>query len=164
MISQERLKDLIDYNADTGEFKRFLKNGARTAGSVNSQGYLHIMLDKKLYKAHRLAWLYTYGDFPDGQIDHVNQDRADNRLSNLRVVDNAENNKNRSICSNNKSGVLGVSYWNKANRWEVKIAENKRNKRLGLFSDFFEAVCARKSAENRLGYHTNHGKRGSLNG
>ena len=99
-ISQDLLQDLFDYNQDTGEFIRRVSVGSRgqagaVAGSVDGHGYVDIMINRKLYKAHRLAFLYMGGSFPLEEVDHINGVRGDNRWANLRPVTRQENMQNR---------------------------------------------------------------------
>ncbi len=160
------LKDLLFYNPETGVFlHRKRRTGVpfagMVAGSVNTtrgEHYYQICLQGKNWKAHRLAWLYVYGEFPKGDIDHINGDRLDNRISNLRDVTKSENCKNKTLRVDNKSGVSGV-YWNKGGaKWHVQIAVNGKRKHLGFFSDLDEAIRVRREAEVKYGYHSNHGR------
>jgi len=180
MISQSELKEFLSYNANTGLFvwkdrdriwfKTDLsynawngKHAGNVAGSVARQrhaDYVVITIHDKAYKAHRLAWLYIHGKMPDNQIDHIDGNGLNNRESNLRDVNCSENGKNRSLQKNSTSGVLGVVYKNNKNKWDARIYINKRQKHLGSYDDFFEAVCRRKSAEIKHGYHKNHGRPG----
>lgn len=112
MITQERLKELLNYNPDTGDFTiktsrvcRGIKDSV--AGWLESTGYIRICLDYKKHSAHRLAFLFIEGRFPN-RIDHINHIRNDNRWVNLREVTHQENSKNQSINSKNTSGVMGV--------------------------------------------------------
>lgn len=162
MITQKRLKELLSYDPDTGLFTNRNTRGPKAmagciAGSVDSHGYWQIHTYGKVYRAHRLAWLYVYGEFPAHEIDHINGARLDNRLNNLRSVTRAENSRNQGIRSANTSGVCGVSWYKDAKKWRADIGHKGNQIHLGSFSDKFEAICARKSAENRLGYHKNHG-------
>ena len=115
MITQKELKDLLHYDPETGVFT-WLKSGkgrkanGETRGLTN--GYFTIRINWRQYKAHRLAWLYVYGVWPKGQIDHINHNTTDNRIANLREVTNQENHRNMSLSKNNTSGVTGV-YWGK---------------------------------------------------
>lgn len=114
MITQERLKDLLRYNSETGVFTWCKKRGNVKAGSVagcvNGHGYQLIRLDKTLYKAHRLAWLYVYGEWPKADIDHINSMKSDNRIVNLRDVTRAENKQNLIVpYAGSSSGFLGVT-------------------------------------------------------
>lgn len=159
MITQEELKELFHYDKDSGLFtytySRGNKKSGDIAGTVNKDGYVHIKINKKIYKAHRLAWLYEYGYMPD-YIDHENHSRCDNRISNLCETTYAENNKNESLPSNNESGVIGVHF--RKNRWIAQIGIEDKKIHLGSFLEFSEAVNARKNAEVLYGFHENHGK------
>ena len=162
MLTQERLKEVLHYNPLTGNFTWRVKVAQRVkvgdiAGTVNNYGYIRITIDGKLYMAHRLVWLYLYGYFPSKQIDHINHDRADNRLINLRCVTNAENLKNQSKFSNNTSGVTGVCWHKLKQKWVVRININDKRLNLGYTPDFDIAVAMRKASERKYGYHENHG-------
>ena len=163
MLTQERLKDLFNYNPETGVFKRLVSASLNTkagqiAGSANGKGYLRIMVDGKQHKSHRLAWLYVYGEFPSDQVDHINGVKDDNRLTNLRAVTNAENSKNVKMRISNTSGTMGV-YWDKPRgKWRAQIKANGKNKYLGIFKDISEAIAVRKKAEILHGFHENHGR------
>lgn len=113
------------------------------------------MLDGRKLYVHRVVWELAYGPIPDGMcIDHIDGDRSNNRLSNLRLVTLSVNQRNAKIPSNNKMGIVGVYPFAKG--FVVRIASTKH---VGYFTDFFEACCARKSAELRHGYHENHGRK-----
>ena len=165
-LTQERLQYLLSYNPDTGEFTRLVRRGRCPAGEIagypsrksSGQFYVKIRIDGKKYYAHRLAWLYTYGDWPKDQIDHLYQDSLNNRLINLREVTNAENLKNRKRQNNNRSGVTGVHFHNKAQKWEAYITVNFKRIYLGHFDLKDDAIVARKNAEVEYGFHPNHGR------
>lgn len=133
-ITQERLKAVLDYNQNTGVFTWKISTGPRSvigkpAGSYDVKGYVVIAIDTKTRKAHRLAWLYIYGDFPQGTrpfIDHINGNPADNRLVNLRVSSGVENSRNRFKTSTNETGFKGVS-WDRNNRGNKKFKAQIRN-------------------------------------
>ena len=129
-----------------------------TAGAKNNV-YIIINIGGKMHKSHRLAWLAFYGAWPKDGIDHINHIRSDNRIINLREATLAENGKNRTLGKNNKSGVYGVSWDNERNKWVSNIKVNSKTIFLGRFDSFFNAVCARKSAEVKYGFHSNHGIR-----
>lgn len=161
MLTQERLKQLFRYTPKTGRFTRLCSQPSVNAGDVAGclqRGYVKIGIDGKVYNAHRLAWLYVNGEFPENQIDHVNGVRDDNRICNLRDVTNIENHKNQKTPVNNTSGVIGVSWIKGSKKWRSKIGKEFMQIRLGEFTDKFEAICARKSAENKYEYHANHGR------
>jgi len=110
-ITQEYLKTLFDYvdgNLVTKTTRGCLKTGT-IAGTIKTDLYRSIVIDRKSYCAHRLIWLYVYGKFPDNYIDHINHDRSDNRIENLRDVTISENNRNRKTFPNNYYNKL-ISY------------------------------------------------------
>lgn len=162
-LTAERLRERVNYDAATGIVtlrKPPIKgSGAPIGGALgsrNSKGYLEVHLDGRKYLVHRLVWLYVYGEWPDS-IDHINHVRNDNRLGNLRNIPGRENQKNMKRSASNSSGVMGVSWSEQRKKWEVYITSKRKRAGIGRFSDFFEAVCARKSAERRHGFHLNHG-------
>ena len=149
MISANTLRELLDYNPDTGELTwrvspRANVEAGSIAGSVRDDGYRSVVIGRKAYKAHRLIWMYVYGEFPNGEIDHINRDRDDNRIDNLREVSRSMNQYNAGIRSDNKSGFKGVSYSKSKCRWIAKLG----SKQLGAFKDKLEAIKCRLEAEN----------------
>ena len=167
MLTQEKLKKELSYNRETGVFTRLKSRGNQKSGEIvckkNSSGYYEYRVfdeesnESKKYKAHRLAWLYEYGEFPNN-IDHINGDRTDNRIQNLRDVSKAENNRNLSIYKNNKSGHIGVYFDNRLKKYCANIRYNGKLIHLGVFTSIDEAIASRKGAEITLGFHENHGK------
>lgn len=161
MPTQEELKSLLNYDDKTGVFTWRKSNGpvksGSTAGYVNEKGYILIGIKGKSYRAHRLAWLYFYGEMPSDDIDHINHDKLDNKISNLRVVSNQENHRNVKMSVANKSGYNGVSFCNNRNKWIARISDGTKYLNLGYFVNKMDAVAARKSKEKELGYHPNHG-------
>lgn len=166
MITQEELKKLLHYDPETGIFT-WLKTAARRlkigqiAGSIrkdkDGKSYTLISVNNKRYLAHRLSWLYTHGEFPDEEIDHISGDGIDNRLCNLRSVSRSENCKNMRRNSKNKSGITGVIWRKDASKWAVQISSGRKKINLGLFNNIFDAACARKNAEIKYEFHKNHG-------
>jgi hypothetical protein len=164
-LTQERLKSLFNYNPETGEFTRLVSRGGRRVGEIagsparksNGKVYIDIHIDGKHYYAHRLAWLYTYGAWPENDIDHIDHDSTNNRLINLRDVTNAENHKNRKMSKRNNSGVTGVYFRNDMQKWHARIAVNGKRIHLGHFEVKDDAVTARKNADVECGFHPNHG-------
>ena len=155
MITQEELKDKLDYNPKTGIFKwrKKFSNTKDIAGTTRVDSYKMIMINYKYYSSHRLAWLYVYGEFPDKQIDHINRDRSDNRIKNLRNVDQNVNMKNRGISKNNTSGFSGVCWCNTRKVWKATIWNLNKCIRLGQFKQLKDAVEARRKAEKIYNYN-----------
>ena len=164
-MTKKELKSVLDYNPEAGVFVWRTSNGTRKvgdiAGHIRKDGYVDIQTRGKKYSAHRLAWLFVHGEMPSEQIDHINHNRSDNRIENLRAVTNQENTKNKSKNKNNKSGVTGVNLCKKSNKWKAQIKINKKCIFLGQFTEFSEAVSARKNAEVLYKFHENHGRKGN---
>ena len=165
MITQSRLKELLNYNPDTGVFTRKVTMGIYRAGSEVGHVFKHrrthyrvIGADGGHYKAHRLAWLYVYGKLPDDQIDHEDGNGLNNSISNLRDVSNSGNQKNARLRLDNTSGVAGVSFYKSKNKWLARINTNSGRKCLGYFADIEDAIAARRAAEAEHGYHESHGR------
>ena len=160
-LTQEWLKEHFDYNAESGAFTRIkgyhgnCKVGFSDWG-LNGYRYRSITLDGKNYLIHRLVWLWMYGYSPK-EIDHINHNTTDNRLCNLRSVSRVENTRNAKKRIDNTSGIVGVSWVKKINRWRSRISHRGKRIFLGTFKCFNQAVAARKSAEKLYGYHSNHG-------
>jgi len=159
-MTQLQLKSLLHYNPLTGIFT-WLYTNKITANPNTSSRYCKIRIDYKLYQAHRLAWLYIYGYLPK-EIDHINHDKKDNRIVNLREVTRSENMRNKPRISTNTSGACGV-IWNKRNKkWNAQIAWRVNgkivNKWLGTFKNKEDAIIARKEANIKYGFHKLHGE------
>lgn len=154
-LTQQILKSLLTYDPTTGLFtyakaRPRVKVGAVAGHLHKGHGYIQIKVNGKLYLAHRLAWLYTYGVWPSDQLDHINRDRTDNRLINLREVTQAQNCQNRPLQSNATSGVKGVT-WNKVlHKWHARISLNGRRFHVGWFLTKDDAVKARLAAESTM--------------
>ncbi len=120
----------------------------KAAGSLTDYGYKRVVFNGKEYKAHRIIYSLFKGVIADGLvIDHINQDKLDNRIENLRAVSNSENMKNRSMLPNNTSGINGVSWYKNVQKYEASISVNKKRIRLGYYADINEAKKARLAAE-----------------
>lgn len=164
-MTQTELKEILEYNEISGLFIWLVTTGGTRIGDITGwphsfhdpYRYTIIKIKQKKYLAHRLAWLYAHGEFPLDQIDHIDGDGFNNRLINLRCVDAAENGKNRKLGKNSSTGVVGVCYCNKSNKWLAQIGVNKKRHNLGYFYLFDDAVVARKVAEKEYGFHENHG-------
>lgn len=169
----ERLKEILDYNPETGLFtwkekRKWSKEVGSVAGSVfksvrGSKDYIIIHTHRKNWLAHRIAFFFMTGKEPVGFVDHINGDSLDNRWSNLREVSHTTNMKNqRRRKEGVGSGVMGVRWHKKANKWVAGIHHKGKNVHLGLFVDFDEAVKARKEAEMKYSYSKNHGEKQSF--
>ena len=165
MLTQKLLQNKLVYNPITGKFlwrtgKHKNKEAGTVKGSLPDNGYIEIQINKKSYKAHRLAWLYVYGTFPPKHLGHINQNRVDNRIANLRLADDALNSKNQSIYKNSPTGYHGVTAHGK--RWRARINVRGKKIHLGVFDTIEEAAICRRKAELKFGFHPNHGNYKSL--
>jgi hypothetical protein len=130
-LTQERLKELFNYNPDTGIFTRKCNKGkalkSNTVGNIsNSTGYIYIKIDYKLYSAHSLVFLYMLGKFSDGIIDHIDMNKLNNRFSNLRECSVSQNGFNAKCRRDNKLGIKGLAYVRANNQYQARITMNKR--------------------------------------
>ena len=160
-LTQKRLKELLEYNPDTGEFVWLAKQGSRgvkgsVAGCANPFGYVVIKTDSQGEYAHRLAFLYMEGSIPIADVDHVNHNTSDNRWCNLRHATKTVNQRNRTHSKNNTSGFTGV-HRHPTGKWQSGISINNKLIYLGLFMNLSDAVRVRIDAEIKYGFHHNHG-------
>lgn len=133
ILTQAELKTQLHYNPETGIFTR-LKNNTE-CHTVNSENAVLIFVNKKRYLAHRLAWLYVYGELPDMAIDHINRCRTDNRISNLRLATLSQNQQNRKPNKGSVSGIKGVTWHHLRNKWRVRCTINGKSYHLGDYPD-----------------------------
>lgn len=139
MLTQARLRELLNYDQDSGRFtwkvSRPRCKAGTLAGTPRPDGYIQISIDKKLHLAHRLAWLYVHGHFPPDQIDHRNSNRADNHLTNLRPATQQQNNFNVDVRSHNQLGIKGVCFRKdlKEKKFKAQISLNNRLYHLGFY-------------------------------
>lgn len=157
-LTVERLREILDYDPTTGLFT--WKNETRwrgmryskgdPAGSPHAEGYVTIAIDGRKYLAHRLAWFYVAGVWPEGRLDHRNMNRNDNRWENLRRASAAQNGANRVKGRNNTSGFKGVSWDKKKSKWASNIMKDRKNYFLGYFRTPEEAHAAYVIAADRL--------------
>lgn len=179
LLTAQQLRQLLRYDPETGilywnvrepgwfeDGKRSAEWRARNwnsafagkpAGYIAPHGYNLVQLPGRMECAHRIAWVMTHGEWPEF-VDHIDGDRANNRLANLRSVSRSENARNKAKSSGNKSGVTGVSWYSGISKWVAEIGHNKKTIRLGRYECFDDAVAARKQAEVKYGYHENHGR------
>lgn len=145
-LTQERLKHLLEYDPDTGVFRRAVAlRGCKigeVAGAVHNKGYIKIGVDHRRYFAHRLAWLYVHGTWPPEEVDHINRDCADNRMANLRLASKGQNKWNSRKHIDNAGNRKGA-YFNKVlKKWEAKIMKDRKRYYLGLFDTEEQAHAA----------------------
>lgn len=177
VISIEHLRAALSYDSQTGGMTwnkrdetlpgcqrtlrmwntRFAGKPALTARC--NKGYCIGRVFGVMLKAHRVAWALHHGEWPNGQIDHINGDKADNRAENLRVVTAQGNAKNRPLRSDNSSGHVGVYWVTEAKQWMAQIKVSGKQVTIGRYDTLELAVAARKKAEEVHGYHANHGRR-----
>ena len=159
------IKKYLRYDAETG--KLFWKLNKGRAGKAGNEAgwfekrYCRVTINRKKYQAHRIAWLLTYGSWPEDQIDHINGSTKDNRLENLRVVSYRENARNQKIPKNNTSGTIGVCFHKRGQKYVSYIKINGKSKHLGYFKNKEEAVAARAAANIKYNFHENHGRKES---
>lgn len=139
-LTQESLKEALDYDESSGLFKRISltnrsDNKNEHAGTELKNGYISISVLGKLYLAHRLAWLYITGSCPKNQIDHINTVKSDNRSANLREATFSQNLRNTNLRKSNTSGYKGVSWSLKKQKWLAKAVFEKKQIHLGEFDD-----------------------------
>lgn len=175
--TQARVLQYFNYDPETGNlivlerprsefgsaarYSTHLKRVGKPSGGPNAEGYIKVAIDGDYYSAHRIAWLISYGEwieYPAFEIDHINGDRSDNRLANLRKVTKGQNQRNAGGRVNNTSGVHGVNWKPRYNsqpgdgRWQARIWNGPRHVYLGEFRTLHEAAIARKAAERALGF------------
>lgn len=155
MITFEEANTLFNYNPETGSLTWKVSRSSRVkigqrVGSLMSEGYLRTRIGGRNYLVHILIWLITYGEFPEGLLDHINRDKSDNRISNLRIVSKSGNNKNKNPYSNNTSGHTGIC-WNPRNsNWMAYISKDRKHINLGSFTEKTEAIAAYEKASLEL--------------
>ncbi|MFN7610552.1 MAG: HNH endonuclease signature motif containing protein [bacterium] len=140
-------REKFAYDADTGNL--FWRNTRidyldKIAGGIRSDGYKQVRVGGEMYLAHRVIWGLCVGPIDD-PIDHINGDRSDNRISNLRLATPSQNQQNRKLQSNNSSGASGVYYHKNAGKWAARAGANKKSVWIGLFDSKIEATNARHS-------------------
>ena len=153
-LTAERLREVLAYDPDTGVFVWRVPpvNQVRAgdvAGGIMGAGYLVITIDRKKHYSHRLAWLYVHGAWPIEEIDHIDMLRTNNKLSNLREATVTQNNVNRPVHSNNKSGTKGVRATKNGERWSARIGVSGRTIDLGCYNTKEEAGAAYAEAARR---------------
>jgi len=143
MLTAERLRELLDYDPETGVFTRRVRRTSGGTGWPDKVGYLYLMVDGKTYAAHRLAWLFMTGEWPTGELDHLDGNKACNAFANLREATRQTNMQNEVRArKSNKSGLMGVHFRKDRGKWVSAIRINGRARRLGQFDSPEEAHAA----------------------
>jgi hypothetical protein len=157
-LAHSRLLDLLNYDPDTGiwtwrpkidRWGRASKKGGKPAGTIVPRGYRYLCVDGILHRSGRLAWFYVTGEWPKGQVDHKNLEKADDRWSNLRLADPAQQSMNKGLQSNNKCGFKGVHFVSarkSPKRYRSGIYVKGRLVLLGYFDNPFDASFAYREA------------------
>lgn len=152
LVSHARLLDLLLYDGQTGDFywKRSqgtARKGNRAGYLKRSDGYWRITIDKVTYLAHRLAWFYTYSIWPQDQLDHMDADKQNNRIANIRPSNHTLNQHNAHRRRDNKSGKSGVCWVRSQQKWRAYIRVNGKYIHLGVFANKQDAIMKRLAAE-----------------
>ena len=158
IISHQKLKEIFNYKDGNFYWKKSrqkIKAGAKV-GTLNKDGYIHIRIDQKRYLGHRLIFLYHYGYIPK-YIDHINNNKSDNKIENLREATREQNAQNKRKPINNKSGTKNV-YWRKTiNKWAVQIKVKGITLRVGVFDNLeFADLVAQEARDLYHGKWANH--------
>jgi hypothetical protein len=148
VIDVHDLRRSLSYDEKTGVFTRV--KSRRPAGYRDPRGYIQIWIGKKNFKAHRLAWMYVHGEWPELDIDHVNGEPSDNRIENLRLATRSQNLGNARLSKRNSSGFKGVTWWASRRKWASRIRVDGKGRRLGLFESAEEAHAAYCAAAARM--------------
>jgi hypothetical protein len=146
-LTAERLRALFHYNSENGHFTRRQRTATRTklnerAGSTTPRGYRMLKIDRRSYQEHRLAWLYVYGQWPQGELDHADNDRSNNAIANIRPASRKENCFNQGKRQHNTSGYKGVSWHAGIRKWRARIAVESGRRHLGFFASVEDAARA----------------------
>lgn len=164
-MDRQTLSKMFSYCERTGELTRMTGRhkgkvaGCKWTSKKRKTSYIILDIFGKQNRAHNVIWTMLHGNIPKPlQIDHIDGDGTNNRLDNLRLVTSKENNHNQPRRSNNTSGVMGVYYRKNRQVWGARIILNGASIFLGEYKDKFNAYCAKKSAENKYGFHPNHGR------
>ena len=151
-----RTKDMFDSLKKYNAWKTRCEG--KIAGGKTSTGYVSIEVNNFVFRAHRAIWAMHNGKWPNGEIDHINHNRSDNRIENLREVNRFEQMKNKTKYSSNNTGTTGVVFVKKNKNYRAHISCDGKMHWLGTFNNKDDAIAARKKAEVEMGYHQNHGK------
>lgn len=160
--TQEELEILFSYDKESGNLVRKIPVSPNTKrGDVvgnERSGYLQVKINSVSYTVHRLIYKLVYGDFDESKlVDHIDRNRKNNTIENLRLVDNQTNCRNQGKRLNNTSGKQGVYWFNRQNNWRASIYRHGKKVHLGCFAKKSDAIQARLDAEKELGYSLTHG-------
>lgn len=161
------LRQRLRYEPDTGKLfwrahphmaaRWNSRHAGREAGAVKASGYRIVCVANRMYRAHRLIWAMQTGRWPEGDVDHEDHQRANNKWANLRETTRKDNCRNAKRSKRNTSGTTGVCWDARRRRWFAQITPDRRNINLGYFQSKDDAIQARKAAERTFGFHPNHG-------
>lgn len=160
MLTVQSVSELLIYDPATGHFQWRVTGKGRgkpPLSTRHTEGYLEGQVKGETLLAHRVAWVMTYGYWPD-QIDHINGEKTDNRIANLRSVTKAINGRNAKRSVRNTSGVTGVYFSVSAKKWAAQIKVDRKQFFLGFYETVELAAKVRRDAEQRYGFHQNHGR------
>ncbi len=156
-LTAARLRELLHYDPGTGVFTWLAKSHHRSrvqiggvAGGLGAGGYWQIGIDMVLHKAHRLAWLHHYGEWPDGGLDHINRVTTDNRIANLRIASQSQNRQNTLTRRDSKSGIKGVYWHKKTGKWCAAIGNLGKIHHIGLYDNIDCAAQAYANAASKI--------------
>lgn len=155
MITLEKLKSVLRYDANTGVFTRLIATSNNThaggiAGCVGKNGYVYLALFGKKYLAHRLAWFYSTGSWPVGDIDHIDGNRSNNVWGNLREATRSQNLCNMTTPRTNRSGVKGVRWFHRTHKWSAQVQLEGKAKHLGYFANIEDASVAVRNYREKV--------------
>jgi len=155
-ISHDDLLSLLHYDPDTGEFTWKVRKanciavGDRAGGVRPKDGYRMIQISGRFYLEHRLAWFYVHGQWPGDCVDHINFNKADNRIANLRKAEKWQNCCHRDLNAHAPSGCSGVNFRSDMDKWRVRVGANGKRTTIGHYDTYEEAVAARMRAKQTL--------------
>lgn len=177
MIDVGTVSALLDYDPASGVFtwktrdRSYFKSDRQhknwnarypgtAAGSINPKGYTGIAVLDRIYRAHHLAWLFVHGKWPSDVVDHINGNRSDNRISNLRVVSALENSRHKTVRGWSATGRIGVTpyFYNGRQKYAARIRVDGRLRHLGYYASIDEASAAREAAEQKYGFSVHCGE------
>jgi len=162
-LTAQRLRELLEYLPETGAFVRRVDprkdrpskwKAGSISGAKNAGGYVSVQVDGVPYLAHRLAWFYQHGVWPD-QIDHINGIRSDNRIANLRPATNKQNCENKRVTNSTHGQGKGISFDARRKKWKARIGHNYKVIWLGYFKDAESAAAAYALAAKKIYTHSN---------